>query len=238
MRAGGFAEPRVIRLINRRFVPFFFNTNGLGEGDDNDATTFVEGKLETSYAHLSGFSPDPGGSHVGTSALYASKDELFEFLLELLAAHPELAEDTPEESALFEAAALQQAGPATLLEAAAVNEELGRYEAARGLVERTLSSRNATPEEWARGFRLLVAMARDEGRWGSVAELCVRAQKRKAWLPLDVGARPGDGARLPRPGRRPALSGTADSRAGDRSSSPHPENGRAVLRGRGLLLHR
>ena len=42
MRAGAFADLRVIRLINRRFVPFFFNSGGPGLGHDENANDFIQ----------------------------------------------------------------------------------------------------------------------------------------------------------------------------------------------------
>ncbi|MCR9247676.1 MAG: hypothetical protein NXI31_21835 [bacterium] len=107
MRAGCFAERRVIDLINRRFVPFFFNRGGPGKGRDAKASAFVDGQTENPWAYFAAFSPD--GRILGETELYADKDAVFEWLRELLADHPEYAkapageaETAPSRGALLE----------------------------------------------------------------------------------------------------------------------------------------
>jgi tetratricopeptide (TPR) repeat protein len=172
MRAGCFAEPRVINLINRRFVPFFFNTSGLGQGEDHAAAVFVKGKLENQAAYLSAFEPDQPGTHLGSSALYASKDETFDFLIGLLAAHPELAKYSKEEERVLAAAEAHPNQPHSLLAAAALHEELGQYERATTFATIAKHSPSISPEQRSQCFRLLVSIARYQLQWERVANLC------------------------------------------------------------------
>lgn len=120
MRAGCFAEDRVIDLINRRFVPFFFNRGGPGEGKDSAADAFVNGQTENPYAYLAAFRPT--GEIVGETALYADKNAVADFLMELLRKYPEYAQATAEEEQALGA----DAGIGGL-EGARLREELGDY---------------------------------------------------------------------------------------------------------------
>ncbi len=73
MRAGAFADSRVIQLINRRFVPFYFNTGGPGLGHDSGANKFVQ-CLETEctlYPDLKVI-VDPGKRQSNTIAYFAA----------------------------------------------------------------------------------------------------------------------------------------------------------------------
>ena len=66
MRAGAFADKRVIDLLNRRFVPYYFNTGGPGEGKNNDAAAFVLGKVPNKWAFFAAFTPE--GKYLESSA--------------------------------------------------------------------------------------------------------------------------------------------------------------------------
>src|SRR4051794_14789969 len=103
MRAGCFAELRVIKLLNRRFVPFYFNTGGPGLGKDADAAAFVKGKVQNVYAYFAAFSAS--GKALGATEVYADKDETFDFLVDLLKKHPEFNAFTAEEKAVLARAA-------------------------------------------------------------------------------------------------------------------------------------
>src|SRR5688572_6208944 len=101
MRAGGFAEERVIELINRRFVPFYYEVSGHGCAASPDATEFVGKKTRNPWAFLAAFAPD--GEYLGETALYADKDRVFEFLRSLLVRHPEFAEPAADGRSLLAA---------------------------------------------------------------------------------------------------------------------------------------
>ena len=101
MRAGGFAEERVIELINRRFVPYYYEVSGQGCAANPEAAEFVGKKTRNPWAFLAAFAPD--GELLGETALYADKDQVFEFLHSLLVRHPEFAESAADERALLSA---------------------------------------------------------------------------------------------------------------------------------------
>src|SRR5262245_45643605 len=96
MRGGPFSETRVIDLLNRRFVPFFFNTGGPGEGHDQAAHDFVTGKVPNRWAYFAAFAPD--GRILGQTGVYDGTDEVFAWLRALLRRHPELDRPTAAEA--------------------------------------------------------------------------------------------------------------------------------------------
>src|SRR5687767_3841621 len=99
MRAGCFAETRVIRLVNRRFVSFYYNTGGPGLGKDPAAAAFTRGRTKNVYAFYAAFAPD--GEPVGVTDVYAAKDNVFDFLVALLRANPEFDKFTKDEEAVL-----------------------------------------------------------------------------------------------------------------------------------------
>ncbi|MCK6460815.1 MAG: tetratricopeptide repeat protein [Planctomycetes bacterium] len=103
--------------MNRRFVPYYFNRSGMGEGGNAAASAFTKGRTKNPYAYFAAFAPD--GTYLGESALYATKDEVLAWLRKLLDDHPECDKPTPEEER------------AEGLAAARVLEETGRFKEAR-----------------------------------------------------------------------------------------------------------
>lgn len=73
MRAGAFTDLRVIRLINRRFIPFYFNTGGPGLGRDDEANQFVDGlaRDHEEFARLR-IITDPYGTTSNTVAYFGA----------------------------------------------------------------------------------------------------------------------------------------------------------------------
>ncbi len=125
MRAGAFCDIRVIDLLNRRFVSYYFNRSGLGQGGNPDAATFTRGKTKNQYAYYAAFKPD--GTYLGETPLYGTKEEVFSFLLRLLKENPNLAKPTERESATRKNAKTEPVLCARL------EEELGRYDRAEQL---------------------------------------------------------------------------------------------------------
>src|SRR5262245_22169672 len=101
MRGGPFSETRVIDLLNRRFVPFFYNTGGPGQGKDAAAAAFITGKVPNPWAFFAAFAPD--GSVLGVTEIYAGTEDVCAFLVALLRAHPEFDRDTAAEAATLDA---------------------------------------------------------------------------------------------------------------------------------------
>lgn len=125
MRAGAFCDKRVIELLNRRFVSYYFNRSGKGEGGNAAASKFTTGKTKNPYAYYAAFKAD--GTYLGETPLYGDKDEVFAFLRQLLADHPDYAHATEAEKRI-RAAAAEAPLPAARLE-----EELGNWEKADAL---------------------------------------------------------------------------------------------------------
>ena len=67
--------------------------HGRGAGDE-EAAAFVEGKLPNPYAYFAAFHPD--GRFIRATEIYADKDDVFRFLVELLEELPEYADLSDE----------------------------------------------------------------------------------------------------------------------------------------------
>src|SRR5690349_21466831 len=113
MRAGCFAETRVIELLNRRFVSFYFNTGSPGLGKDPAAAAFVKGKTKNPVAYYAAFYA--AGEPLGVTDIYANKDHTFDFLVALLRENPEFDRYTKEEEAVLAKAAAEPADAAARL---------------------------------------------------------------------------------------------------------------------------
>lgn len=156
MRAGCFAERRVIDLLNRRFVTFYFNRSGQGEGGSDAATAFVNGQTDNKYAYFAAFSPD--GKIVGETDLYADKDATFDWTVKLLADHPEFAGMTSEEKAVFD-----KSEEANLVEIGRLEEELGQY--AKASEHYTALMHSTEPNAAAEGGASLLRVQRYLELW-------------------------------------------------------------------------
>lgn len=140
MRAGGFAERRVIDLFNRRFVAYYFNRSGQGHGGNQAASEFVDGQTDNPYAYLAAFSPE--GEILGETELYADKDAIFEWAIELLDDHPEYAAASEQEQELLERAS-DRDDLAARMQLARLHEDLGRYADAIAAYRSLMGSKDA-----------------------------------------------------------------------------------------------
>lgn len=162
MRAGAFADLRVIQLINRRFVPFFFNTGGPGLGHDTSADEFIDAlesdcqiypdlkviedprkRQSNTIAYFAAFSTIDNGSVLGVAdgwinqeeannleLLYPGKDEVFDFLLQMLEDNPSFNKFSVEEEKVIASAQSEPENLEAQSLAAQIFEELGQYESA------------------------------------------------------------------------------------------------------------
>ena len=176
MRGGPFSETRVIELLNRRFVPFYYNTGGPGLGKDPAATAFAKPKVPNQWAFFAAFAPD--GAVLGVTEIYAGTDEVFEFLRALLRRHPEYDRDTAEEKALLARGgdAGQPADAAAALAAGRLAEELARHGEARGAYAAVVE--RGSDSERAAAYRGLLRITRYERDWPA----------HKAWLAAASGS--------------------------------------------------
>lgn len=167
MRAGAFSELRVINLLNRRFIPFFFNTGGPGLGRDAGAEAFVKGKVKNKWAHFAVF--DTKGSWLGESEIYSDKDLTFEFLVKHLKDNPEYNQPTEAEKQAFAEAERNLSDAQVQLRAGRVHEELGEYAKAQANYSRVLalSDGRAQVEAWRGRLR----MARYDKDWTGMEKL-------------------------------------------------------------------
>ena len=104
LRAGPLSDERILRLANRRFVPFFFDLSTSGAVGDKDARTFV---VKARKELGGGGVPTPpvlfmnaDGEVLGEVDNYASADAVFAAMKKILAGHPELAKESEDEKKL------------------------------------------------------------------------------------------------------------------------------------------
>lgn len=189
MRAGCFAEPRVIQLLNRRFVSFFYNTDAGPpqpnyKGKDSQAKTFLKDKTQNKFAFYAAFTA--AGEPVGVTDVYANKDVVFDFLKELLRLNPEFDRNTPAEEAILAKAKSETANAQAQLAAGQLLEELGHYQQARLHLQHVLDlAKESTLLSDA--YRGLFRMARYDRDWKQLDELCRAADKHPQQAQLHLG---------------------------------------------------
>ena len=93
--------------MDRRFVSYYFNRSGNGEGGNEAATKFVNGQTDNPYAYFAAFKPT--GELVGETEIYADKDAVMQWLQNLLRRYPEYAKPTGAESGVLAAGGLAAA---------------------------------------------------------------------------------------------------------------------------------
>jgi hypothetical protein len=158
MRGGPFSETRVIELLNRRFVSFYYNTGGPGLGKDAEAAAFINGKVPNRWAFFAAFAPD--GSVLGVTEVYAGTNDVFDFLAALLRAYPECDRETAEETAAL--ARANKGDASAKVAAGALCEQLVRYGDARSAYAAALAGGEA---EQVAAYRGLLRVARYERDW-------------------------------------------------------------------------
>lgn len=165
MRAGCFAETRVIRLLNRRFVNFFYNTGGPGLGKDEAAAAFTKKKTLNKFAFYAAF--DAAGEPLGVTDVYANKDNTFDFLVELLRNNPEFDHYTEAEEKILTKAKAEPKSQTAQLAAGQLMEDLGRYKEADGHYRKVLEAGKSSTEA-GDAIRGLMRMARYTRDWKSL----------------------------------------------------------------------
>lgn len=93
--------------MDRRFVSFFFNRSGHGEGGDDAATKFVNSQTDNPYAYFAAFKPT--GELVGETEIYADKHAVMAWLEDLLRRYPEYAKSTTADDETMAAGGLPAA---------------------------------------------------------------------------------------------------------------------------------
>ncbi|KAF0243159.1 MAG: hypothetical protein FD180_3542 [Planctomycetota bacterium] len=149
LRAGPFSDERILRLANRRFVPFYFDLSTRGAAGDADAREFVIG----ARAELggSGIAPPPvmfmtpEGKILGEAGNFVTADEVLREMRRVLRENPE-----------FDLAPAIEKDAKTPMQRAEIQFDLGDYAA----VEMTLRT-DKTPE----AICLKAKAARFDGRW-------------------------------------------------------------------------
>lgn len=95
LRAGPFSDERIIRLANRRFVPFYFDLADRGHAGDRDARRFVVARKKA-YGGRSVPTPNlllmnAEGELLGEVSNYASEDKVLAAMQRVLRRHPSYA---------------------------------------------------------------------------------------------------------------------------------------------------
>lgn len=153
MRAGPLCDARIIRLVNRRFVPYFFSLDSYAPMADPDATEFVT--RHRTREQLGSIPPvlvtDADGKILDAieQPNEITPDDFLKRLLAVLDAHPQYTQLTEAELALEP------------VPRARVYIDLLQYDAARKLL---------TAEPGDEAQYLLGHIARLEGRWDDMQQ--------------------------------------------------------------------
>ncbi|HZN38420.1 MAG TPA: hypothetical protein VFD82_06430 [Planctomycetota bacterium] len=227
MRGGPFSETRVIELLNRRFVPFFFNTGGPGQGKDDKAHDFVTGKVPNRWAYFAAFAPD--GRILGQTGIYDGTEQVFAWLRALLRRHPEFDRPTAAETEAREQAAGELTAAAAL-DVARQCEQLTWYAESKRACERVLGLGDATQR--AEAHRVLLRIARADGDWPAHATALAAAAESALAAALATDLAIESGLRMLAEkrfaGARVALeSAIASAKDSPRLAELHYEAGRA-----------
>jgi tetratricopeptide (TPR) repeat protein len=220
LRAGPFSDERVIRLVNRRFVPLYFDLNDAAPAADSAANRFVT-EAEPDLLGSSVDTPPllvmtPDGDVLGKISNYASEREVLEGLLDVLEKQPRWNAATKEELAV--------ARGGDPLARADLLIDLGRTAKARELLAKTPGAAAAL-----RLAHLENLLRRDEAVAPALArvddaELADDVRVERAWLKLR-GGDPAEAKKLaeqvarssPRSSEARYLAGVAEFRAGRRA---------------------
>lgn len=133
LRAGPFSDERVVRLVNRRFVPIYFDLQPRAPMADADARKFVTDSVD----ELLGSSVDtppllvmtPDGGVLKRIDNFSTEDECFRGLLDALALEPRWQAATPGE--------MEIARHGDPLARAELLTDLGLFERAKEVLETT-----------------------------------------------------------------------------------------------------
>ncbi len=104
LRAGPLSDERIIRLANRRFVPFFFDLDSGGAVSDKDARAFVVKARKALGGNGVPTPPvlfmTPDGDVLGEADNYATADTILKAMKQVLEKHPDYAKESAAEAAL------------------------------------------------------------------------------------------------------------------------------------------
>jgi hypothetical protein len=161
----------VIELVNRRYIPFFFNVGARGQGYDKEAAEFIA-KVDKRFSGPSVPTPpvwvfSPDGELITTIDNYTPKAKFYDAIRKVLRDHPALDADTDEEKAQFGAGSAKDATPEQQLIAARLNEELGRWAPADAGYT-TVVKRDGTGAPGAAARLGLARLARYRTQWKGV----------------------------------------------------------------------
>jgi tetratricopeptide (TPR) repeat protein len=168
-RGGALAERRVIDLINRRFVPFFYNVGKGGCGYDADAASFIHeftSEFEgNAVAPPPIFLASPEHKLLGQLDNFVHQDEFFTGLLKVLRENPDFNKPTDAERAALEAGESETATVAQRQLAARIQEELGEYKAARKLYAAVAEATDIATQDSVSAALALARIERYSKNW-------------------------------------------------------------------------
>ncbi|MGE0432069.1 MAG: hypothetical protein AB7K09_06905 [Planctomycetota bacterium] len=169
LRGGPLAETRVINLLNRRFISFYFNVGRGGQGYDADAAAYIA-KVDPRFGGNAVPTPpvwifSPEGKLLATIDNFASKDVFFSSLLKVLQDHADYNRVTGDEQKLIDAAAAANATDDERLAHAQLLEQLGRESAAAGEYGKVAASAPAGSKATAVAQLGIARLARLTQKW-------------------------------------------------------------------------
>ena len=168
----------VIELINRRFVPYYFNRSGHGMGGNAEASAFTKDKTKNPYAYLAAFAHD--GTYLGESELYADKRQARDWLSKILRDNATLATWTQGELTIKARGMSNKASVREQLALARLYEGLNDRPAALAMLKK-IGNRGKL-EERAEVARAALRVQRDTGAWSQHAKTIQALREGEAHL--------------------------------------------------------
>ena len=155
----------MIELLNKRFVPYYFNRSGNGRGGNTAASKFTLEKTKNQYAFLAAFTPD--GEYLGETALYADKHAVLAWLRSLLEKHPAYAAWSETDKRILTKGKAETATSDERFAVVRLYEALGRSEDALAWIE-------ALPAPTAESVRAHLRVLRSTRSWPEHAKTLQR----------------------------------------------------------------
>ena len=161
LRAGPFSDERILRLANRRFVPFYFDLSNRGVAGDPDARAFVV-KVKPEYGGRGVPTPEllvmtPEGKLLGSVSNYSSADKVLALMRAMLEQYPRFNQPSQAERDATDP-----------IEVAQIKIDLGDYEGAAKALAR---------DESQMGLYLKGRMAGRRKDWNAMAKFFQQVTK-------------------------------------------------------------
>ena len=172
LRGGPLAEKRVIDLLNKRFVAFYYNVGKRGPGHDAKAAKFIA-RVDKRFGGNMVPTPPvwvfaPDGKLLKTINNYITKERFHRALVRVLNKHPEFNAMTEDEKTILATARKDAQNSKARLAAGRLTEALARYQDAKEHYEAVSSAKDGHRPQALLGLLRLSRFAKD---WSAMDKL-------------------------------------------------------------------